>query len=324
LLAALSMAGAAWPNLVINGSFEEGAFVPNGHNLMQLGAGSTAITGWTVVQSGLAWVSVPNAFGGTASAGIRCLDLTDYIDAPPYGGVSQSITTEAGVGYRVSFDLGTHSEYTSIAGIRVSAAGSSQIFTELSSAGQRWDTEVWTFVATNSMTTIELVGTQSAPAYIGLDNVIVERLGPMLNGHVDLTDFEGSPLGRLVVVDVSSGGASETRTARLDGAGSFTVALAVPPGTYTVGVKASHWLRKATPGVVLTQVGPNSVSATLPNGDVDDDNEVSIGDYSLFSIAFNANPGDPHWNPETDLNGDEGVDIGDFAILSANYGLVGD
>jgi len=63
---------------------------------------------------------------------------------------------------------------------------------------------------------------------------------------------------------------------------------------------------------------------TLTNGDVDDDNEVTIGDYAGLSLAFNSLPGDPNWNPFADLNGDDGVDIGDFSILSANFGQIGD
>jgi hypothetical protein len=76
--------------------------------------------------------------------------------------------------------------------------------------------------------------------------------------------------------------------------------------------------------VNLTPGGTTVVSLSLFNGDVNDDNEVDIGDYSLLSIAFGSVPGDPNWNAEADLNGDDEVDIGDFAILSNNFGMVGD
>ena len=68
----------------------------------------------------------------------------------------------------------------------------------------------------------------------------------------------------------------------------------------------------------------SGVNGTLTNGDIDADNEVGIGDYSILSGAYNAGPGDLEWNANADLNGDESVDIADYAILSANYGRMGD
>jgi hypothetical protein len=88
--------------------------------------------------------------------------------------------------------------------------------------------------------------------------------------------------------------------------------------------KATHWLRKKRTGVGVTLAGATGVNFSLVNGDVDNDNEVSIGDYSSLSSAFGSGPGDGNWNPEADLNGDLSVDIGDYSILSAHFGQVGD
>jgi len=60
------------------------------------------------------------------------------------------------------------------------------------------------------------------------------------------------------------------------------------------------------------------------SGDVDLDNEASIGDYAVLSGAFGTDVGDPLFVLYADLNGDDTVDIGDYAILSGNFGLTGD
>jgi hypothetical protein len=324
LLGGLAWAVGAHANLIVNGSFENGNFIPNGDNTMSLAVGATSMTGWTVYNDTLAWIGDPNPFFGLhASNGVKSLDLADYATGGPYGGVVQNFPTTPGARYRVTFDLGTHNHYTASASIMVSAAGSSQTFSSVSSAGQRWDTYTWLFTATSTSTALSFLGTFNTFTYIGLDNIIVESAGTTLNGHVDLSDFGGVVAGRMVTVDIS-GGASESSTAVLNASGNFAMSTTVPNGTYTVAIKASHWLRKAVTGVSITASGPNSVSAALINGDIDGDNEVSIGDYSILSSAYNSAPGDGNWSAEADLNGDDGVDIGDYSILSANYNLSGD
>ncbi len=62
--------------------------MPNGDDTMSLPAGSGALGSWLVVNGSLAWIGPANPFGLTASDGSYFLDLTDYDDAAPYGGVS--------------------------------------------------------------------------------------------------------------------------------------------------------------------------------------------------------------------------------------------
>ena len=63
---------------------------------------------------------------------------------------------------------------------------------------------------------------------------------------------------------------------------------------------------------------------SLVNGDVDSDNEVSLGDYSLLASAFGSDPSSANWDASADLNGDEEVNIGDYSILATNFGQIGD
>src|SRR5450755_3887877 len=84
-------ASMAHANLLTNGSFENGTFVPNTQDTDVLAPTSTAMTGWTVIGGeSLAWIGPTNPFGLTASQGSYFLDLTGYSAGPPFSGVSQS------------------------------------------------------------------------------------------------------------------------------------------------------------------------------------------------------------------------------------------
>lgn len=62
---------------------------------------------------------------------------------------------------------------------------------------------------------------------------------------------------------------------------------------------------------------------TLPNGDCDGDNEVTLFDFAILNAAFGSTPEDSHWNPRADLDGDEEVTLFDYSILMRNFGQVG-
>jgi len=167
---------AAQANLVTNGSFEDGAFVPNGDNTMSLGVGSTTMTGWTVTNASLAWIQDPNPFNGLhASDGIKSLDLTDY--AGVAGGVKQSFATLVGQVYTVDFDLGANAAYGQ-AGLRVLAAGVSQDFSLSTTSGQLWEHHSWSFTAVDALTTLEMGHYFGANNYTGVDNVVVTGVVP--------------------------------------------------------------------------------------------------------------------------------------------------
>lgn len=95
-------------------------------------------------------------------------------------------------------------------------------------------------------------------------------------------------------------------------------------GVFDLRYKSMHTLTRLVAGVTIGDLGAVVGSLTLVNGDVDGDNEVSIGDYAILSFAFGTSPGDPNWVESADLTDDESVDIGDFAVLSANFGMVGE
>lgn len=96
----------------------------------------------------------------------------------------------------------------------------------------------------------------------------------------------------------------------------------IPQTLVRVSVKDSHWLRDSVM-VDGRQAGPIPLSLSLKNGDVDGNNEVGPGDFSVLSTAFGTFLGDPGYVANADLNRDEEIGPADFSILAANFGEFG-
>ena len=105
--------------------------------------------------------------------------------------------------------------------------------------------------------------------------------------------------------------------------GEFAVPGPNTPGNYDLSVKPLSMLRR-TVSIDTSAGGASGVGLALTNGDIDGDNEVAIGDYSVLSSVYGTSEGDPNWDASADLNDDLAVDIGDYSVLSANYGTIGD
>jgi hypothetical protein len=184
--AVLCMALASHANLLQNGSFENGAFVPSEPSSMLLGVGSTTITGWEVIDRGLAWDLTPNPYNLTATDGSYFLDLTGDIDNAPFAGMQQTVATTIGGQYELTFDIGSDIYYDAIGSqgpvplipvsIFATAGSTSQLFTTPTPTGiNEWHSFTLDFTATAASTTITLEGQATENiAYIGLDNVSVE------------------------------------------------------------------------------------------------------------------------------------------------------
>jgi choice-of-anchor C domain-containing protein len=115
---------SAQANLLVNGSFEVGPSPVA--TFLNLTAGSTVVTGWTVTGLTVDYV------GGfwVASDGTRSIDLDGSVGSPfTNGGVAQTFATTPGTQYLVRFDLaGNPQNLPTIKPMRVSAAGQSQDF----------------------------------------------------------------------------------------------------------------------------------------------------------------------------------------------------
>ena len=143
-------------------------------------------------------------------------------------------------------------------------------------------------------------------------------------GTVDLQDFSGDPSTQSVTIEIRNPGSTsplETHVVSLDSSSQYSFDTALN-GTFDVAAKASHWLRQVRGSISITS--NVTVNFSLVNGDIDDDNEVTLFDFGALVAAFGSLPGDGNWNPNADLDGDEEVTLFDFGILVRNFGAIGD
>jgi hypothetical protein len=113
-----------------------------------------------------------------------------------------------------------------------------------------------------------------------------------------------------------------TYTPTTDEYGEFTIE-GITPGTYTVLVKNSHTLQNMQdvtldPGSITVDFG------TLREGDANDDNYVTLVDFSILVTTFGLAEGDPGFDGRADFNEDGFVTLLDFSLLASNFGQGGD
>lgn len=162
-----------------NGSFETGG---NPGAWLELPAGYTGITGWTVTSGNIDYVGTL----WTAADGNRSLDL----NGSRPGAISQTFDTAVGQRYDVAFDLaGNYSggPSTHIKTLQVSAAGLNQQYqfddTGRSSTDMGWMTEHFQFTATSTSTALTFLSLTTSGGFNGqqwfgpaLDNVRVSAV----------------------------------------------------------------------------------------------------------------------------------------------------
>jgi hypothetical protein len=212
-------------NLVLNGSFEAGAFSGDYFGNTFLDAGSTAITAWTVIDSDILWLtndaSDSIVFNVSASDGERFLDLTGF-DNLPFGGVEQAVPTQIGRRYRLAFDLGTNPARLGATQTLMAQVGSDQTtftFTGTGDSSQyrRYGLD---FVANSSSTLISFIGSTPSGGHIGLDNVVVSQVP-------EPASWLAMAIGVVLVAHfrLSNGGAASLRA---DPGASFAAYATVP------------------------------------------------------------------------------------------------
>lgn len=158
------------PNLLVNGSFEEG---PEVDTWVSVNEGSNTIKGWVVTRGQIDYVNIY----WVAADGKRSIDLHG---SPGFGGIKQTFTTKKGQKYRVTFALAGNPE-GSVAEkkLGVSAADQKEEFT-FDATGKKksdmgWVTKKWEFKADGTETTLEFYTLMTEDPSCGptLDNVSV-------------------------------------------------------------------------------------------------------------------------------------------------------
>jgi Protein of unknown function (DUF642)/PEP-CTERM motif len=174
---------AAASNLLVNGGFEADVQVPKNFATFNIPAGSSAITGWNVVQGNVDLTTAKNYGPGINTldpASVNDIDLIGDTGGSggKFGGLSQSFTTVAGQTYRLTFDYshnnGTFSANGYAAQVTVGdlSATVSQTF-----GASPWQVFSQTFTANSNSTLLSIIDTQGAfNAGIYLDDVSVEQV----------------------------------------------------------------------------------------------------------------------------------------------------
>ncbi len=176
LLASAFLLAAAAPthaaNLIVNGSFEGGAFL-GGTSTSWNGIpdGGTAVTGWVAGTNGFDWHQAVEF--GPAKDGYRMVDLTLGSRS---GAISQSFATVAGRAYELRFAVTAPGAFFGAAALEVSVgdAVASYSVSRSPTFPLSWETKTLAFRATSGVTTLVFTGPSSS-AYWGpvIDDVSV-------------------------------------------------------------------------------------------------------------------------------------------------------
>ncbi len=163
----LGLAGPARAAYITNGSFESGT--DPGSTFITLGAGSTAITGWTVGGAGIDYI------GGywQAGSGSRSLDLS-AVDA---GSISQTLSgLTVGTNYQVSFLMaGNVDGSTKTMNVAVDSVSQNYTFDTAGKSYQDmgWAPMTFNFTATSSTPTLTFTSLENSSQGPALDDVSV-------------------------------------------------------------------------------------------------------------------------------------------------------
>ncbi|MFS4448042.1 malectin domain-containing carbohydrate-binding protein [Maribacter sp. 2307UL18-2] len=106
-------------------------------------------------------------------------------------------------------------------------------------------------------------------------------------------------------------------------AGGEVTVSGIEAGTYEVAVKVSNYLQRVT--TVTIVAGANTASvAELRAGDANNDNFVTLQDFSILAGTFNLQEGGAGYDPRADFNGDGFVTLVDFSLLASNFNTQGE
>lgn len=191
VLSTFCAAGTQAIPLISNGSFESPTVTPG--SFQDFLSGSSALTGWTVVGNAGTEVSIvsttftQSGFSFVAEDGSQWLDLTGDGTNNMTEGVAQTVATNVGHLYSLSFWVGNvvnpGGGFGTTSTVGVSENGTSLgNFTNSGGVGTsilNWEMFSTTFVATSSSTTIQFLnGDPSSDNSNGLDNISLSDQGP--------------------------------------------------------------------------------------------------------------------------------------------------
>lgn len=128
------------------------------------------------------------------------------------------------------------------------------------------------------------------------------------------TGYTGS-LGGMALDYSLTGPQTYSGVLAFDNTGKTTIG-GLQPGTYSLNIAGSHWLKRMVAGINVN--GVNSVKTSLTNGDADGGNSINLFDFVVLDSNFNTS------NAMADLDGSGNVNLFDYVIIDQNFGALGD
>ena len=153
--------------------------------------------------------------------------------------------------------------------------------------------------------------------YCLLDNVDLIQPGELTSLNVSLdpgTSYRGALSG--IKLNYNLTGAGSYHGLLTPDAEGKAVINTVIPGTYTLTLTGSPWLRRVIPGIQVGSV--NAVNVSLCSGDADGDGQVNLFDMVVLDIAFGSS------DAMADLDGDGHVNLFDYVVIDMNFGAKAD
>jgi hypothetical protein len=114
----------------------------------------------------------------------------------------------------------------------------------------------------------------------------------------------------------------DIRSVTTDMYGRFTVCK-VQPGTYDIITKGFNTLASRAEDKVVLSSGLSANLGLLASGDANNDNQVTMADFSILTAAYRTVVGNAAYDIRADFNSDGKVDLRDFSLLSTHFSQVG-
>ena len=170
--------GAAEASLIVNGSFEDPPF-SSGIDYAYIPGGETSISGWETIHTGVERIALSTYGGGSgfgsAHDGLVSLDLNT--DHGVGGGIQQSVPTDVGGLYSLTFWQGTYNHHgrDGTSNVIVSAGATTEsFFFENHNPIIAWGQKTLNFTATSTTTLISFENFDSPELnFSHIDNVSI-------------------------------------------------------------------------------------------------------------------------------------------------------
>jgi serine/threonine protein kinase len=266
------------PNLITNGSFEEGWIGGNdGPCKRVLSSGSTTITGWTATGGSwrIDWIDrSPGCFdyGFLPTDGVRYLDLKGSVcpSCNNNGGVCQDVATAAGGTYTLIFDFRGDNNGQQDIGIEIDGLPT---YRTPSSSVPEWETIAMTFEATGAKTQIHFFSPQDQTG----------DSSPILD-HVRLYDGDCNSDGIADLDQIGDGTLEDIDGSFVPDCCENGTDCAACPGNLT----KDNQVNAADLGILLAVWGD---SAQFPAADINSDGHVDAADLGLLLGNWGPCPG---------------------------------